>query len=304
MKDWFLQNRAGFTGDLTEMAPLAKHTYYRIGGPADLLAVPRTRADLEWLAQGIAATRIPYFLLGLGSNLLVADAGYRGLVIRMSRLDLEIESVNPGIVRAGASVAVSTLLRRASQEGWDGLEILAGVPGSVGGVVRMNAGTHLGETKDRLAGVTAFSFETGRFQDYGADQLRFSYRRNLFLKPGEAVISARWAVTPADPAAVKAKVDDTLARRKATQPVDFPSCGSVFKNPPGDHSWAVIDRLGLRGHQIGDAQISKKHANFIINLGKATAADVRGLIDLAKRRAAAELGIQLEEEVIYLGFGD
>jgi UDP-N-acetylmuramate dehydrogenase len=149
--------------------------------------------------------------------------------------------------------------------------------------------------------VTAFSLGNGSTRDYGLEDFKFAYRHNLFLKPDEIVLSAEWNVTSADPAAVKAKIDETLARRKATQPVDYPSCGSVFKNPPGEKSWAIIDKLGLRGHRIGDAQIAEKHSNFIINLGAARAADVRALIELAQRRAREELGITLEEEVMYLG---
>jgi UDP-N-acetylmuramate dehydrogenase len=301
---WFRDHSEKFTGQLTFDEALFRHTYYRIGGPATVLAIPKTEADLQWLAEGISKTHIPFFILGLGSNILVSDKGYAGLIIKTSRLDLDIAPVDATRIRTGASVAVSTLLRRAAQEGWAGLECLAGVPGSVGGVVTMNAGTHLGEAKDRLKAVRIYSLSRKVFTDFSGAELKFEYRRNLFLSSDAVVLNAEWEVRPEMPMKVKSAIDETLARRKATQPVDYPSCGSVFKNPKagGLSAWQTVDKLGLRGHRVGDAQFAEKHSNFIINLGKATAADVRALIDLAKSRAQAELGIRLEEEVKFLGF--
>jgi UDP-N-acetylmuramate dehydrogenase len=304
---WAKDRMGGFTGDLRFDEPLSKHTYYRIGGPAAAFAFPKTLDDLRWLAEGVQATGIPHFVLGSGSNLLVADDGYDGLVIRATRVNLELGAVSEEgstvRVRSGGSVAVSTFLRRAATEGWAGLELLAGIPGSVGGVVAMNAGTHLGEAKDRLTRVEVFDFASASgLRVFEAADLRFEYRRNLFLPKGCVVWSAEWLVKRADPATVKASIDETLARRKASQPIDYPSCGSVFKNPreSGLRAWQVIDKLGLRGHRVGDAQFSEKHPNFIINLDAARAADVRALITLAKERARTELGVELEEEVMYL----
>jgi UDP-N-acetylmuramate dehydrogenase len=322
---FFREKQATFEGQILFDEPLSKHTYYRIGGPAAILAFPKSIGDLQILAQGIAETGIPFFILGMGSNLLVADAGIPGLVIRATKLNLEMKldpTQNAGrqVLRTGGSVAISSLLRRASQEGWGGLEFLTGIPGSIGGAVRMNAGTHLGETKDRLIAVEAYSFEqlanTGnsgpescRPELFKDEALRFEYRKNLFLPKNTLVYAAEWAITKSDPAQVKATIDQTLSRRKATQPIDYPSCGSVFINPkfPGPksaglHSWQVIDQLGLRGHRIGNAQFSEKHCNFIVNLGGAKASDVKNLINLAKSQALSKLGITLEEEVIYFGF--
>jgi UDP-N-acetylmuramate dehydrogenase len=294
----FFADAGAFQGQLLWDEPLAKHTYYRIGGPARLLAIPRGESDLAWLARGLRESGAPRWVLGLGSNVLVADEGLPGVVIKTSRIGLDISS-DGAFVRAGAGVAISTLLRRAAQEGWGGLELLTGVPGSVGGAVCMNAGTHLGETGSRLESVSVFDLESGRARDVAAPELRFEYRRNLFLAPAEIVTAARFRVEAREPADVKRAIDELLARRKATQPVDYPSCGSVFKNPAGQHAWQVLDRLGLRGHRVGNAQISEKHSNFIVNLGGARAADIRALIDLAKGRALQELGVELEEEVKY-----
>ncbi len=301
---WFRDRAAAFSGELRFDEPLLRHTYYRIGGPAAIFAIPRSEEDLKWLAQGIQATGVPYFVLGMGSNILVSDEGYAGLIIRTTRLNLDVTQIAPGRLRTGASVAVSSLLRKAAVEGWGGLEMLAGIPGAIGGVVAMNAGTHLGEAKDRIRKVEIFdlALPTSELTSFDGQQLRFEYRRNLFLPRSAVVCAAEWEVRIEDPAKVKALIDETLARRKATQPIDYPSCGSVFKNPRehGLSAWQVIDKLSLRGHRIGDAQFSEKHSNFIINLGAARAVEVMGLIELAKKRASEELSIQLEEEVHYL----
>ena len=298
--DW-LKSRAGeFEGQLLFEEPLAKHTYYRIGGPAEVIAVPRSHADLELLARAIRETGAPYFILGMGSNLLAPDSGFQGIAVKTQKLDLGIEIAAPGVLRTGASVAISSLLRRAAQEGWGGLEFLTGIPGSVGGAVRMNAGTHLGESASRLSSVEVFSLSQGVFRTVTGAELKFQYRRCLFLEPTDLVVSALWRVDAGDPAAIKKTIDETLVRRKATQPLDAPSCGSVFKNPKsyGVQAWEVIDRLGLRGHQIGNARISEKHSNWILNLGGALASDVEALIELVKTRARDELGVEMEEEVV------
>ncbi len=308
---WFRENGKGFSGQLSFDEPLSKYTYYRIGGPASILAIPKGREDLVWLANAIRETRVPFFILGAGSNLLVSDQGYAGLIIRCSRINLDIDRLDSDAgydgIRTGGSVAISTLLRRAVQEGWGGLEFLTGIPGSIGGVVRMNGGTHLGEAQDRLRRLDVFhlSEETGAWGVESIDRagFKFSYRRNHFLPRSSIVLAADWEIRPEPPAKVKAVIDETLSRRKSTQPVDYPSCGSVFKNPKesGMSAWQVVDKLGLRGHRIGDAQFAEKHSNFIINHGSARAADVLALIELAKKRARDELGVTLEEEVIHLG---
>jgi UDP-N-acetylmuramate dehydrogenase len=314
--DWFRQNSDKFRGQCSFDELLSKHTYYRIGGKAWMTALPSSISDLHWLAEGIKKTGVPFFILGQGSNVLISDSGFPGLVIKLSRLNLGIEFLEPQPevakiettqcrIRTGSSVAISTLLRRAAHEGWKGLEFLAGIPGSVGGAITMNAGTHLGETVSRVRRVETYSLlSSGEGPEiFEGAQLQFKYRSNLFLKKGSIIDRVEWEVEKVDPAEVKSLIDQTMVRRKASQPVDYPSCGSVFKNPKsfGMSAWQVIDKLGLRGFQLGQAQFSEKHSNFIINLGNATACDVRALIELAKKRAFQELGISLEEEVIYVG---
>lgn len=300
---WAEQERARFLGQLSFDEPLSKYTYYRIGGPASALAIPQSLAELKWLHEGIQATGVPYYILGLGSNVLVSDSGYSGLIIRTSRIGLGINETGKDRLHTGASVAVSSLLRRAAQDGWDGLEFLTGIPGSIGGVVAMNAGTHLGEAKDRLRRVEIFSLKSGESRVAENTELRFEYRKNLFLGAEDVVVGAEWEISRGEPKQIKEKIAALLERRKASQPVDYPSCGSVFKNPreKGLSAWQVVDQVGLRGHKIGDAQFSEKHPNFILNLGQARASDVRALIELARERARTQLGVELHEEVKYLG---
>ena len=311
-RGWFEAHSARFSGALLFNEPLARYTYYQIGGPAHIFAVPKSREDLQWLRNGIRETGIPFFILGKGSNLLISDQGFPGLVIRTHQLNLEMSLITSAdesfqFLRTGSSIAISSLLRRAGDEGWAGLEFLTGVPGAVGGAITMNAGTHLGETQGALLRVEAYSMSPDPTEGmvlkiFDQPRIQFNYRKNLFLESGDLVWSADWKIHKAEPSEVKACIDEALRRRKATQPVDFPSCGSVFKNPKaaGLKAWEVIDRLGLRGHQVGMAQFSEKHPNFIINLGGAKAEDVLVLIRLAQSRAETELGLILEEEVIFV----
>jgi UDP-N-acetylmuramate dehydrogenase len=313
---WFKNHASSFTGALLFDEPLARYTYYQIGGPVRILAAPKSLEDLKWLKEAVEATGVPFFILGKGSNLLVSDQGFEGLVIRTHQLNLEVQTESERdsgsragegfVLRTGGSVLISSLLRKTAQEGWSGLEFWTGIPGSVGGAIIMNAGTHLGESQDRLTRVEAYSLERGtRFGPsiFTGEDLKFQYRKNLFLPPGHIIWSADWRMDHVEPEKVKNLIDETLKRRKSTQPIDYPSCGSVFKNPKssGKNAWQVIDQLGLRGYVEGKAQFSEKHPNFIINLGGAKASDVLALIRLAQSRAAVELGIELEEEVIFVG---
>jgi UDP-N-acetylmuramate dehydrogenase len=315
LKTYFSSPPPEFSGEIKFDEKLARYTYYQIGGVAAVFATPKTKSDLLWIWNGVRQTGAKVFLLGAGSNILISDAGFPGVVIRLGRLnqELSIHPSRPDRLLAGGSLMISMILRRAGQEGWGGLEFLAGIPGTIGGAVRMNAGTHLGETAGRLREVEAMILNPSgdssvtvplTTRSYLADELKFQYRKNLFLPENAVVWFTEWEIEPKDPVAVKQAIDETLLRRKQTQPVDYPSCGSVFKNPKesGLSAWQVLDRLGLRGHQIGNAQIAEKHSNFIINLGGASASDVRALIELAKTRALNELGITLQEEVLFVGF--
>ncbi len=288
--------------------PLSKISYYQIGGPASILATPKSFQDLEIISSYIAQTKSRFFILGWGSNLLFSDLGFDSVVIRMKNLFTEIEELPGNILRVGASVGASSLLRRAQEKGYGNLARLTGIPGSVGGMVAMNAGTHLGEIKDLIVKVESVKIgesETElKVHTHITNEKSFSYRKNHFLSPGELITHVELRYQPEDPVKVKAEIDELYQRRKQTQPVDFPSCGSVFMNPKGKsgegaglNAWQVVDQLGLRGHRIGNAQFAEKHSNFIINLGDAKASDVKALIALAKQKAKEQLGIELQEEV-------
>lgn len=280
--------------------PLSRHTYFKIGGPCRKLVIPETTEELLAVLSALRASGEKCFVLGLGSNLLVSDHGFEGTVIKMNRFDVSVTDEGGGVVHTGAALGVFPFLRRAASAGWGGLEFLAGVPGSVGGAIAMNAGTHLGETRDRVVEVR-WCDAAGQVHVTRGAALRFGYRKNLFLTEGACVLSALWRVDSADPAQVAREIGAVLERRKQTQPVDLPNCGSVFMNPPGHKAWEVIEKLGLRGERRGGAQISEKHANFIVNHGDAKAADVVALMDLVIARARDELGITMEPEVRRLG---
>ncbi|MCM0605016.1 MAG: UDP-N-acetylmuramate dehydrogenase [Xanthomonadaceae bacterium] len=280
--------------------PMSRHTYYKIGGAADFIVIPESIQDLKVIFNLLKQDPIPKYFLGLGSNLLVSDAGFRGIVIKTQKC---CQDWNPteGRLTVGASIPNVTMLRKCADEGISGMEFLTGVPGSIGGAIFMNAGTTLGEVKDRLDSIDVFSFVSGQSVSL-KPPYDYQYRKNLFLTENDLVLRATFRVSPEKPADVKARIQALLEKRKNSQPVDVPSCGSVFKNPLPRHAWEVIDSLGLRGRVQGGAQISEKHTNFIINRGHATAQDVKSLIDLVKTEALAKLGIKMEEEVWYLGF--
>ncbi len=303
---WESYQKRGFQGETRWNEKLSAHTYYQIGGPVDLFLIPTSPEDLRIISDFLVETDAAFFLLGLGSNLLVHDCGFRGVVIKTSRLSNEISN-DPVAhrLKLGASLPMSRILREAGAQGWGGFEAFAGIPGSVGGAIAMNAGTHLAETKDLLEAVTSYSLKP-HFEENNRlkSELDFAYRRGPYLRWDEIIYSGQFHYRPEDPVLVKKKIQEMLERRKSSQPVDLPSCGSVFKNPlsSGLKSWQVIEKLSLRGFRMGNAMFSDKHANFIVNLGGASSQDVQGLIELAKMRAEKELGIQLEEEVRRLGF--
>jgi UDP-N-acetylmuramate dehydrogenase len=288
-----------FGGKVLFNEPLSKHTYFKIGGPAAVIAVPETEEDLRCLRGWIQDHSAPFFVLGLGSNLLAPDEGLPILFVKTTRLNLSCEKVGD-TVKTGAGLSVASFLRAAANEGWDGFEFMSGIPGTLGGVIAMNGGTHLGEAADRILSVDTFRL-TGspEKKTHSADALAFSYRKNRFLESDEIVLSATWKLEQGTSVAVREKLDQLYRRRKETQPLEFPSCGSVFKNPreSGLRAWEVIEKLGLRGHRIGNAQFAEKHPNWILNLGQASAKDVIALIELAKKRAKAELGVEIQEEV-------
>lgn len=298
--------RANFKGELRVDEPMSRHTSWQVGGPAALFCVPEGNGDAELLADWLSgAPEISIAVVGLGSNLLVSDTGFAGLVIKTQRFqrELQLESEQRLHVRAGSGVPVRMLLAWAEREGMAGLEFLTGIPGTCGGAAVMNAGTHLGETSERLTALETVDLRQAvasrRWRIWSRAELEFEYRRNRSLGLDVLVTRTWWHVERSTPEAVSQVVQATLKRRKDSQPIEYPSCGSVFKNPKGTElkAWQVIEKLRLRGEVRGGAQISEKHANFIINRGGATCGDIEALMQLIQTRASDELGINMEAEV-------
>jgi len=286
-----------------ERVPLAPFTTYRIGGPARWLVTIDTRRALPLVLARLAAADVPWLVLGNGSNVLVCDRGFAGAVLVLggehAALELTRDAYGPGAhrVRAGAAVSMTKLLRLAKDEALSDLWFLAGIPGTVGGAVRMNAGTRYGELSRVLVAAELCSSEG--YRSYNNDSLNLSYRASA-LPPRAVVAVAELRVGDADPA-MRDQLDEVLAYRKATQPLHLPSCGSVFANPPGDAAGRLIEAAGMKGHRVGDAQVSPQHANWIVNLGAATAADVHALVCACRREVARRSGITLRPEVRLVG---
>jgi len=288
-------------GDAVEFdAPMTRHTSLRIGGPADALASPSSRDDLATLLALCEQLEIPSLVIGAGFNLLVSDAGIDGVVIRLNRFRRLEERPDPAVF-AEAGVTHASLTRFCVERGLSGLEFGAGIPGVVGGWVTMNAGIGTREVVDVVREVEVIGPGRQGSRSLGMDALDFSYRSFRSLEPGAVIVSALFEVRRADPADVRSEVDRLLAARAQTQPLNIPSCGSVFKNPEGDFAGRLIEAAGLKGEREGGAQISSLHANFIANTGGATAADVQRLIERAREAVEKTSGVRLEPEVRIVG---
>jgi UDP-N-acetylmuramate dehydrogenase len=289
--------REAFGEGLRLDEPLARHTSARIGGPADALIAARSTEELARAARLAWTHDIPLFVLGGGSNVLVSDAGFRGLVVRNRTGGVAFEGET---VVAESGVRTITLARRCIGRGLAGMEWAIGVPGTVGGAVFGNAGAHGGDMDSVVRWVEVATPEG--VERLSNDDLAFAYRSSaLKRRPRPAVIlRAALGLAPEDAAAIGARADAYNAHRKQTQPPGA-TIGSMFKNPPGDYAGRLIDAAGLKGTQIGGAAISEKHANFFVNMGEATAADVKGLIDAAREAVEARFGVRLELEIELVG---
>ncbi len=280
--------------------PLARYTSVGVGGPADALAVPQDLDELTALVALAADLGIPLLVLGGGFNTVVRDGGLDGVAVRTQRLRALTLAADGVTLRAETGVSHSQVVRLCAERGLSGLEFGSGVPGSVGGWIAMNAGVPDAETGAVVRDVELAEPRTGR-RLRSRDEMEFVYRGARGLRPGAVVLAARFALQPADRARVRGEIDRHLAHRRATQPVDQPSFGSVFKNPPGERAGQLIEAAGLKGLQIGGAQISSRHANFIVNRGGATADDVLALIARAQQAVRERTGIELELEVRIVG---
>ena len=279
--------------------PMAKHTSFRIGGPADVLAQPGNEAELAELLKRAADHAVPVTLVGNGSNLLVRDKGIRGLVIKLSNLFSSI-TVEGNVLTFGSGISLAMASKKAASLSLSGLEFAVGIPGTIGGAVYMNAGAYDGEMAKVVTSVQVMDRQ-GQSSQLKADELDFSYRHTALQNSGLIVTSVTVSLQPGEAESIKAKMDDFSQRRIAKQPLELPSAGSMFKRPVGYFAGTLIEQTGLKGYTVGGAQVSTKHAGFVVNVGGATAKDVLQLIRDVQDRVLAAQGVQLEPEVLVLG---
>ncbi len=279
--------------------PMSRHTSFRIGGPAKRMAVPGKREQIVLLLGFLEELGLFPILLGNGTNLLVADQGLDAVVIKTGELS-ELRLEGDDVVVADAGVSLARLGMFAWKNGLTGVEFAHGIPGSLGGGVVMNAGAYGGELKDVITEVTAV-FPDG-VKTLRGEELGFSYRHSIFSECSEAVVlGAKLKLARGDAAQIKARMDELAAKRKASQPLEFPSAGSTFKRPAGHFAGALIETNGLKGKRIGGAEVSQKHAGFIINVENATCADVLSLIEHVQKTVFDASGVMLEPEVKIIG---
>jgi len=297
-RDMTTVDMTGLRGELRLNEPLARHTSWRVGGPADRFYIPADVTDLErFLMQLPKDEEVTW--LGLGSNLLVRDGGIRGTVVAVKNVLDDITDTGDGILRVGAGVPCAKVARYAAKAGYSGAEILAGIPGTMGGALAMNAGAFGTETWDIVTAAETIN-RRGKRRLYARADLEIGYR-TVNLPDNEWFISARLQLARAADDSSQERIRELLSQRTATQPMGEHSCGSVFRNPPGDHAARLIQECGLKGRRIGGARISEKHANFIINDGEATAADIEHLIDSIVETVDRQFGIKLQKEVRIIG---
>ncbi|MDD3254173.1 MAG: UDP-N-acetylmuramate dehydrogenase [Lachnospiraceae bacterium] len=279
--------------------PMSRHTTFRTGGPADYYVEPEDVQALSAVLKLCRAEKEPYYILGNGSNLLVGDGGYRGVMIALGKAWSSV-TVEESRIRAGAGALLSAVSRQALEHALTGLEFAAGIPGTVGGAVVMNAGAYGSEMKQVLTAVTVLT-EAGEIRTLPASELELGYRTSCILRRGYVVLEAKFALTPGDETEIRGRMDDLAQQRKSKQPLEYPSAGSTFKRPEGYFAGKLIQDAGLRGYCVGGAQVSEKHCGFVINRGEATAADIMELCRQVQEKVQEQFGVTLELEVKTLG---
>lgn len=277
-------------------SPMSRQTSFRVGGNADIISFPSTEDELVSLLKKAAENRIPCMVIGNGSNLLIKDCGIPGLVVKTTGMDPKI-TVDGEIIRCSAGASLAKLCMAALENSLTGLEFAYGIPGTVGGAIYMNAGAYGGEIKDVLTSVCHITPDLD-IRTVSAEKLNLGYRKSFYAEnAGYIISSAEFRLKKGNKDEIKAKMDDLIGRRKDKQPLEFPSAGSTFKRPEGYFAGALIEECGLKGHRIGGAEVSEKHAGFIINRYSGTATDVLDLIEYVKNTVKEKTGVTLEPEV-------
>ena len=278
---------------------LRHHTTFKIGGPADLFVEPTTMAELSFALRTIHEFDVPVTIIGCGSNILVKDGGIRGAVVSVRHMT-QIMDCNDNTLCIGSGYMLKDASEFAWENGLTGLEFAIGIPGTLGGAVFMNAGAYDGEMSHVVTAVRAVDFQ-GNIKEYDASHLDFAYRHSIFHDNHEVIGEVIMTLKPGDKAAIKARMDELTEKRESKQPLEFASAGSTFKRPPGYFAGTLIEQTGLKGLSVGDAQVSHKHAGFVINTGSASAKDVLDLIAEVQRRVYDQHGVHLEPEVRMIG---
>lgn len=297
-----LLEHAARAGRVLEDEPMAAHTTFRIGGPADFLVLPGTVDEVRAVHAACREAGAPVRTVGLGSDLLVSDVGLRCVVVKIAE-NLSTVRVDENRLHVQAGASNAQVAEAACAAGLAGYEFASGIPGTVGGAAIMNAGAYDGEFKDVCESLVCLA-PSGEVVEVGAEEAAWSYRHSMMDGAGHVVLEAALRLVPDDPAAVRARMDDLARRRAEKQPLDLPSAGSTFKRPQGFFVGKLVQDAGLRGFRVGGAQVSEKHTGFVVNAGGATAEDVRALIEHVRARVLEEAGVLLEPEVRMWGFDD
>lgn len=279
--------------------PMKKHTTFRVGGPADYFITPSEVEEVRKIVLLCERMKVPYYLIGNGSNLLVADDGVRGVVVQIFK-EMEMIRVEENRVVAQAGASLAKIAQRALEEELSGFEFAAGIPGTLGGAIRMNAGAYGGEMKDVVESVTLLT-KDGQILKLEKEQMEFTYRSSIIEKSGYIVLEAVILLQKGKKEDIKALMEDLRERRVSKQPLEFPSAGSTFKRPEGYFAGQLIQDAGLKGFQVGGAKVSEKHSGFVINAGEATADDIMKLIEQVQKKVLAQFGVMLEPEVRRMG---
>lgn len=279
--------------------PMSRHTTFRVGGEAECMAVVETKEELSKLVSYLGRIEQDYFVLGNGSNLLVGDKGYRGIIVKLGPR-LSAVGVEKNHIAAGAGAPLSRVAAVARDAGLSGLEFAAGIPGSIGGAIVMNAGAYGGEMKQVVQMVRVMDKE-GEILALDNDTMEFGYRTSIIRDRPFIVLGVVLRLTPGNKDEISARMEDLMRQRKSKQPLEYPSAGSTFKRPEGYYAGKLIMEAGLRGYRIGGAQVSEKHCGFVINAGGASAADIKEVIEEVQERVQDRFHVRLEPEVIFLG---
>lgn len=302
MKAEFGQKLREIAGDTNVMInePMAKHTTFRVGGPADYFVAPDSPQKLRDLIILCKEEKVPYYILGNGSNLLVSDEGYRGVILQIYRSMDMVEASGDGIVRAQAGALLSKVASTAYEASLTGFEFAAGIPGTIGGAAVMNAGAYGGELKDVFLDAVVLTRDN-EIKVLRGDEMELGYRTSAVAKNGYIVLEVRIQLSKGSQKEIKAAMEELKERRITKQPLEYPSAGSTFKRPEGYFAGKLIQDAGLRGFTVGGAQVSEKHCGFVINKNKAKAQDIISLIEQVRERVFESAGVMLEPEVKFLG---